>query len=361
MWLVPPALPPAAGTGAAGQPSVVVTLATSALASGTASKPAVPAAARTVPQPCKDYMDLRTLADLLSMADQYESVETLSEVSEISSALATFRNVVKGMFNSWKTSVGELDKALKGFTAANEASVKDAKLKKKAAETATSGSSNAKRKKGGTIVDTCLDKGSAMVSFNSSVSAWTNASDASKELFESAGMMNMDPYVVTSINVDKLIAEDTDSPVGVALKEFAADFAVSQYRDTSERAMRASLNTDKSDNDANDYLQTELKQYCPKGSVLAPHLIEKTGPLRTELALTNYGMKKGSFHVSLERSSLWTARLTTSGRRTLAVVSVDDVKKYIRAEGFVGKDPKLWLKEATPTGAGQNNSAPFHM
>ena len=174
-------------------------------------------------------------------------------------------------------------------------------------------------------------------------------------------MMNMDPYVVTSINVDKLIAEDTDSPVGVALKEFAADFAVSQYRDTSERAMRASLNTDKSDNDANDYLQTELMQYCPKGSVLAPHLIEKTGPLRTELALTNYGMKKGSFHVSLERSSLWTARLTTSGRRTLAVVSVDDVKKYIRAEGFVGKDPKLWLKEATPTGAGQNNSAPFHM
>ena len=114
--------------------------------------------------------------------------------------------------------------------------------------------------------------------------------------------------------------------------------------------MRASLNADKSDSDANDFLTSVLKNYVPKWSALGPHLPEKASPLKAEMSLTNFGMKKGSFHVSLERSTLWNARLTTSGRRTVAVMNVADVKQHIKSEGFVGKDPKIWLKEAGPTG-----------
>ncbi len=113
--------------------------------------------------------------------------------------------------------------------------------------------------------------------------------------------------------------------------------------------MRASLNADKSDAEANEFLNTVLKDYGPKWSTLGPQLPEKASSLKTELSLTNFGMKKDSFHVSLERSTLWTARLTTAGRRTVAVVNMADVKQHLKNEGCVGKDPKLWLKEAGPT------------
>lgn len=96
-------------------------------------------------------------------------------------------------------------------------------------------------------------------------------------------------------------------------QEFANDFSVSQWRDTSERAMRPSVNPEKSDTDACDFLQQKMRELCPGGSILAAQLPEKS-TLKSEIGLSNFGMKKGSLHSSVEKLGLWTARLTTVGR-----------------------------------------------
>eukprot|EP00969_Alexandrium_andersonii_P031794 1389705-Alexandrium_andersonii.AAC.1 len=55
---------------------------------------------------------------------------------------------MRGMFTSWKTSVGELDKAIQGWKAANEQSEKDAQRAKAAAQAKQGAtSSTPKRKK----------------------------------------------------------------------------------------------------------------------------------------------------------------------------------------------------------------------
>jgi len=129
-----------------------------------------------------------------------------------------------------------------------------------------------------------------------------------------------------------------------------ADFVVSQWRDTSERAMRLNLNDDKKDIDANDFLMVSCLKYCPKNSGVASHASEKSS-LRADLALANFGMKQGSFHVSVEKSGLWTSRLTVKGQRTVAVLSQGDVREFLKNSGMVGKDPKVWLKEAGNQGS----------
>jgi hypothetical protein len=128
-----------------------------------------------------------------------------------------------------------------------------------------------------------------------------------------------------------------------------SDFAVSQWRDTSERAMRPSLNDEKKETDANEFLIRFCRPFCPNLAGLAPHVPEKS-MLKGEMVLTNFGMKKGSFHVSMEKSGLWTSRLTVSGRRTVAVVNVADAKQHLKSDGVIGKDPKVWLKEVGASG-----------
>ena len=85
------------------------------------------------PPPCREYKDLRTIADLLEMAANYEEVETMEELKDISAQLTVLKNCMRGLFASWKSSVTELEKALQGWRAANEQSEKDA-AKAKAAQ-----------------------------------------------------------------------------------------------------------------------------------------------------------------------------------------------------------------------------------
>ncbi len=90
-------------------------------------------------------------------------------------------------------------------------------------------------------------------------------------------------------------------------------------------------------------MQTQLRPLCPPGAVLSTALPEKS-VLRPDLALSNYGMKQGSTHVSMEKHGLWTARLCTLGTRTVAIYNLGDLKAYLKSEGLVGKDSgsELW-------------------
>ncbi len=133
-------------------------------------------------------------------------------------------------------------------------------------------------------------------------------------------------------------------------EEFSADFAVSEWRDTTERAMRISLNEEKKDCDACDFLLHVMKPFTPAGSILLSQVADKS-PLKSELALTNFGMKQGSYHVSMEKYGLWTSRLVTTGRRSIAIFKATDIKQHMKSDGIIGKDVKVWLKELTVAGA----------
>jgi hypothetical protein len=67
--------------------------------------------------------------------------------------------------------------------------------------------------------------------------------------------------------------------------------------------------------------------------------------------LSNFGLKQGSFHASMEKSMLWTARLSTVGSRSVVVLDVDDIKAHMRKAGVVGKNCKDYMKEIGIAGA----------
>ncbi len=146
----------------------------------------------------------------------------MTDIVDLTVQLTSFKNVLKGMYASWKTSVGELDKALKGFKLANDASVKDAqKAKKRASDkVAQAGVAGAggKRKKGGTLIDVCLEKGVAATSFDSKVADWSKQSGLAAELFnDDANIKCMDPFVVTGVDI---ITWNTDeNMVGKSFKD----------------------------------------------------------------------------------------------------------------------------------------------
>ena len=303
-----------------------------------------PGVHRSLP-PCRMYEDLRTFSELQEMGEALATCDSMLEIKEHIASMGVFRMVVKGLFVSWKTSISELDKAIKGWKAAVEQSVKDAaKAKAKTAPATLLG----KRKKGNGSLDVCLERGTAMASFDTKATDWKSNGGAA-EIFQSSADVTrkMQPFVLTGVDIT-WAAEGTTDAVGISFKDFAADFAVCQWRDTAERASRANMNPEHKDNDAMDFLQSRLRQFCPAGSILASALPEKS-PLKGDMCVANFGMKTGSTHVSLEKSSLWTSRLSTAGTRTVAVMNLGEVKAHLKSEGLVGKDPKAWLKDATPT------------
>ncbi len=294
--------------------------------------------------PCKTFEDLRTFKDLLDMGEDLANCETLIEVAARATARQSFQGVVRGLFTSWKSSVNELDKALSGYKKELEASVKEATKAK--AKASPSGAPAAKRKKGGGALDMCLEKGAAMITVDVQKAGWE--ADLSQAFVSEADVAppGLMPFLLSGMDIKW--ASDPENPVGKNLAEFVADFAVSQWRDTSERAMRTSVDSEHKDIAAGEFVQRQLRGYCPRGSLLVSHLQDKS-PLKAEMCLTNFSIKMGSTHVTMEKSSLWTGRLSTAGTRTVAIFNLTDIKDFLKMEGMVGKDPKVWLKEATTT------------
>lgn len=145
----------------------------------------------------------------------------MSGISTVTMQLLHFKNVLKGLFASWKTSVGELDKALKGFKAASEQSIKDAaKAKAAAAAKGAGGSASAKKKKKSGLMEILLDKGCQAVTFDSKGSDWNKANASATELFQSdTPVKSIDPYIVTGIDTSWAAAEDDTAAVGKSLKD----------------------------------------------------------------------------------------------------------------------------------------------
>ena len=120
---------------------------------------------------------------------------------------------------------------------------------------------------------------------------------------------------------------------------------MSEWRDSTQRAMRTNLDEARKDTSANDFLSQHLVGLCPKGAIFVNQVNTKFTNLRSDMALSNFGVRQGSVHVYLEKSGLWTARLSTAGTRTVAVFNNADIQNHLNALGVVGKDPKGFLKE----------------
>ena len=129
-------------------------------------------------------------------------------------------------------------KAIKGFQ-------EDAqKAKQRAAKAA--GSSAGQRKKGNGVMDVFMDKGVQINAFDSRVASWQDSQEAAKIFKEDGDLDSIDPFIITGLDVKLVSADDDpDCAVSKSLQEFRDDFAVSQWRDTAERAMRTSADADR--------------------------------------------------------------------------------------------------------------------
>ena len=114
--------------------------------------------------------------------------------------------------------------------------------------------------------------------------------------------------------------------------------------------MRVCLDANRKSGPADDFILSFMAKYCPQGAILAPHIDVKS-VLRAESCLCNFGLKQGSFHVAVEKSGLWTARLSTKGTRAVVVVDIDDVKEMMKKQSLAGKDCKAFMKDLGVAGA----------
>ena len=297
--------------------------------------------------PCRNYEDLRTMKDLREMGDEYESQETMSDIKELTGQMLAFKNCGKGLQASWKVAISDLETALKHLKTSTEQSEKEA-LKAKAKAKATTGTAGgSKRKKANGMLDILMEGAESIRSFDARQSEWNESSEVAKKMFQEGGDMRMEPYVISGIGVSMFEGESGelgDDAVAKSLKSFVTDFASSPWRTSAERAMRPSLDSNRADIAACDYVLSHMKQYCPRDAILPPH-VEAKSQLRAEVGLTNFGLKQGSFHATIEKGGLWTARLGTHSRRSMVVLKLEDTKSHMRSQGMIGKDIATFVKE----------------
>ena len=184
-----------------------------------------------------------------------------------------------------------------------------------------------------------------MDSFDVRQDNWQTSNGRDGKLFCADDDISMKPTVLTGMKLDFL--NDDDDKVATSLKEFGKDFSNSTWRESAERAMRANVDSERSPTAANDCIISTLLGFLPRGAIVPPSL---QGPLATDLALSNFGLKEGSYHASLEKHQLWAARLSTSGRRQVCVVDLDDCKKHMREKAVMGKKVQDFMKEMSSQG-----------
>ncbi len=143
----------------------------------------------------------------------------MNDLAELTKQLTVFKNVSRGLYASWKTSVSELEKAVKGWKEATEHSVKEAAKAKSRAGKQTDAASG-KKKKASSLMDVCLDKGVPVQSFDCRVSGWMKDSAEAVEILAGSGGMLMLPYLVSGVDISwsKDVGEGV-SIVGASLQE----------------------------------------------------------------------------------------------------------------------------------------------
>ena len=311
--------------------------------------------ARNLVGPCPNYKDLRSISELTSMAEQFEPATSDEGLKEIEARINVFRLASRELLAGTRLSIKELQKAHEGHKAAAEQSLKDkADLLKRQNEATSAGSSKAKKKKGtaASVLDLIAAKNLSMQSFDCKAAAWKMASAAAQSLFGTSDeIADAEPYVLRGIDVT--FAESETSEVGKSLAAFAKEFKTSDLRRTQGRCMRRNCpmeqDPSRSCAAADDFLRHKLQPLMPVGSVLSPDMSDELKQLSTACALFDYGVKAHSIHASVEKESLWTARLGTAGTRSVAVFRSSDVESFMAKAG-IKSEPKAYLRDLREQG-----------
>jgi len=311
--------------------------------------------ARNLVAPCPNYKDLRSISELTSMAEQFESATSDEGLKETEAQINVFRLASRELLAGTRLSIKELQKAHEGHKAAAEQSLKEkADQLKRQNEATSAGSGKAKKKKGmaASVLDLIAAKNLSMQSFDCKATAWKTASPTAASLFStSEDIASAEPYVLRGIDVS--FAESDASEVGQSLAAFAKEFKTSDLRRTQGRCMRRNcpLEQDPSRScaAADDFLRHKLQPLMPQGSVLSPDMSEELKQLSTACALFDYGVKAHSIHASVEKESLWTARLGTAGTRSVAVFRSSDVESFMTKAG-IKSEPKAYLRDLREQG-----------
>ena len=308
--------------------------------------------------PCLGYQDLRTFKDMEDMSELFNACLSLQNVKEQVNELSNFTRAAKSLGVSWKGSVGQLKSALKGFkeseNSMKEASVKGKDKKDKGSTQSPAALSKSNKKsKQSSILDIALEMGTELLSFDARNPNWKSDDGAAvyfghDDLQDDDSIEVMIPYVLRGADLslaanfrDKKVGDQINQDIKKSLLEFMKDYGKSTFRTEHQRAQRKNDDDDGNDESAIQWVQTRLEESCPTSSY-GPAAMEKGSQLRKLCALNNFAFTEDSFHVSQEKSNLWTARLTTDGLRTVVFVDEEATKSYMNQKG-IASTPKEYF------------------
>ena len=316
--------------------------------SPSASTMSIREALRSAP-PCPKHQDLRTIDQLLAMADEYMKVQTASDIKDTTLRLAQFKTAARQLLAAWKAAVSELTVAYTGWKKAAEEADK-APTPSKRPNGAAGGTPRKKGKKD-SLIELVVERGQPLVSVSYDMLTRYKADGMWQEGLEVPPILQgcedtegALPYVVTGVSIE------FEDDVRSALESFTSDFTTSDVRSKRGRAMRVNESDDSDAAAAADsFLLAKMLELCPAGSIVAPGVSKdaRMAPLRENMVLYSFGVKGGSRHSSIEKGTGWFGRLVTAGTRSLIAVKALGVIQYMRSKSILGIDAKDYMRDLT--------------
>lgn len=300
--------------------------------------------------PCRNHQDLRTIGQLLSMADEYDKASTVDDIKATTAKLNSFKVAAKQLTSAWKSAVQELTVAYNGWKKSLEASDKDgaAQGQKRGFKGGKDVTASEKKRKTSSLLEFLQVKATGMTTISQSLVQKLRKGEDIGEVAVPAGFIDdepiadAEPFVVTGVDIGNL----AENPVGKSLTLFEVDFKVSDVRSKAGRAMRVN-EWEETMTDANDYILSVLTPLCPQSSLFSPALPPdaRFKSIKDMMCLFNFGMKGFTRHSSIERGGLWVGRLVTHGARIVVCARASAVSRYMREKGIMGIDVKGYMRD----------------
>ena len=67
--------------------------------------------------------------------------------------------------------------------------------------------------------------------------------------------------------------------------------------------------------------------------------------LKAFMVLSDFAIKQGSSHNSMEKAGLWAGRLSLKGRREVVLTHGPSLAEYMQKKGIVGIDAKTYFRD----------------